>query len=99
MCWYCDTVTGDWLVDYHPDYANLFVATGCSGHAFKFAPNLGREVLALIERRPTQFTDRFSFAPTNPHGADYRGGVMREINLAELAGPTDLLPFGRPARL
>ncbi|BEJ16306.1 hypothetical protein CspHIS471_0509110 [Cutaneotrichosporon sp. HIS471] len=99
MCWYCDTVTGDWLVDYHPDFSNLFVATGCSGHAFKFAPNLGREVLALIERRPTQFTDRFSFAPTNPHGADYRGGEIREINLNELAGPADLLPFGRPSRL
>lgn len=100
MCWYCDTVTGDWLVDYHPDYSNLFVATGGSGHAFKFAPNIGREVLAIIERRGNpKFTDRFSFAPTVAHGADVRNGVRKEIDLAELAKPADLLPFGREAKL
>ncbi|WVQ81747.1 hypothetical protein IAT38_003872 [Cryptococcus sp. DSM 104549] len=52
LCWYCDTVTGDWLIDYHPDYENLFLATGGSGHAFKFATNIGREVLDVIERKP-----------------------------------------------
>lgn len=100
MCWYCDTITGDWLVDYHPDYTNLFVATGGSGHAFKFAPNIGREVLAIIERRGNpHFTDRFSFAPTRPAGADVRTGTRRELDLSQLAKPTDLLPFGRTARL
>lgn len=100
MCWYCDTVTGDWLVDYHPDYTNMFVATGGSGHAFKFAPNIGREVLAIIERRGNPiFTDRFSFAPTNPAGADYRSGERRELDLGQLAKPVDLLPFGRTAKL
>jgi hypothetical protein len=28
---YCDTVTGDWLIDYHPDFDNLVVASGDSG--------------------------------------------------------------------
>jgi hypothetical protein len=28
---YCDTHTGDWLIDYHPDLDNLVVATGDSG--------------------------------------------------------------------
>jgi hypothetical protein len=28
---YCDTVSGDWLIDYHPDYENLIIASGDSG--------------------------------------------------------------------
>lgn len=31
VCWYNDTPTGDFVMDYHPDHANLFVATGGSG--------------------------------------------------------------------
>lgn len=31
VCWYTDTPTGDFIVDYHPDHANLLVATGGSG--------------------------------------------------------------------
>jgi hypothetical protein len=38
---YCDTHTGDWLIDYHPDFDNLVVATGDSGEY----------ILAVILRR------------------------------------------------
>ena len=31
FCWYTDTPKGDFIVDYHPEYTNLFVATGGSG--------------------------------------------------------------------
>ncbi|KAI4762471.1 fructosyl amino acid oxidase [Aureobasidium sp. EXF-3400] len=31
LCWYTDTPKGDFIVDYHPEYSNLFVATGGSG--------------------------------------------------------------------
>lgn len=31
LCWYTDTPTGDFIMDYHPDYQNLFVAGGGSG--------------------------------------------------------------------
>jgi hypothetical protein len=41
--------TGDFLVDYHPKFQNLFVATGGSGHAFKFLPVLGQEIVKIIE--------------------------------------------------
>ncbi|KAK8864583.1 hypothetical protein IAR55_001833 [Kwoniella newhampshirensis] len=62
LCWYCDTVTGDWLIDYHPDYTNLVLATGGSGHAFKFAPNIGREILKVIEHRGSpEYKDRWAF--------------------------------------
>lgn len=31
VCWYTDTPTGDFIMDYHPDHSNLFLATGGSG--------------------------------------------------------------------
>ncbi len=42
MCLYCDTFDGDFFIDRHPDKPWLVVASGGSGHAFKFAPLLGR---------------------------------------------------------
>lgn len=31
LCWYNDTPTGDFIMDFHPDHKNLFIATGGSG--------------------------------------------------------------------
>lgn len=31
MCWYSDTPTGDFIMDYHPDYKNLFIGGAGSG--------------------------------------------------------------------
>jgi sarcosine oxidase/L-pipecolate oxidase len=54
FCHYADTPTGDFLVDYVPRYGgSLVVATGGSGHAFKFLPVLGDAIVRCIagERR------------------------------------------------
>ncbi|OCF61004.1 sarcosine oxidase [Kwoniella mangroviensis CBS 10435] len=65
LCWYCDTVTGDWLIDYHPDFDNLVIASGDSGHGFKFTPNIGREILKVIEKNPSpQYAEKWSFGYT-----------------------------------
>ncbi|RPA93026.1 FAD dependent oxidoreductase [Choiromyces venosus 120613-1] len=44
VCWYTDTPDGDFLVTWHPEYEGLFIASGGSGHAFKFLPVLGDEI-------------------------------------------------------
>lgn len=49
LCWYADTPHGHWLVGRHPGWDGLFVATGDSGHAFKFLPVLGERVLDVLE--------------------------------------------------
>ncbi|RPB11579.1 FAD dependent oxidoreductase [Morchella conica CCBAS932] len=49
LCWYTDTPTGDFLVCHHPQRRGLFVCTGGSGHAYKFLPVLGREVVDVLE--------------------------------------------------
>lgn len=45
LCWYSDTKDGNWLVDWHPGWKGLFIATGDSGHGYKFLPLLGDKVL------------------------------------------------------
>lgn len=49
MCWYTDTPTGDFIVDFHPEIEGLFLATGGSGHAFKFLPVIGEKVMEALE--------------------------------------------------
>jgi sarcosine oxidase/L-pipecolate oxidase len=51
LCWYTDTPKGDFIIDYHPEFAGLFVATGGSGHAFKFLPVIGERIADLVEEK------------------------------------------------
>ncbi|PHH91169.1 hypothetical protein CDD83_1450 [Cordyceps sp. RAO-2017] len=48
ICWYSDTKDGHWLVDWHPGWKGLFIATGDSGHGFKFLPVLGEKVVDCL---------------------------------------------------
>ncbi|KAI9930111.1 hypothetical protein ASPWEDRAFT_23836 [Aspergillus wentii DTO 134E9] len=54
LCWYTDTPKGDFIVDHHPEYENLFLATGGSGHAFKFLPVLGRHIVDNFEGKASE---------------------------------------------
>ncbi|KIW23775.1 uncharacterized protein PV07_11952 [Cladophialophora immunda] len=49
ICWYCDTPSGDFLITFHPQFNNLFLATGGSGHGFKFFPVIGDKIVAAIQ--------------------------------------------------
>ncbi|OAP59309.1 hypothetical protein AYL99_06607 [Fonsecaea erecta] len=49
ICWYCDTPSGDFLITFHPRFQNLFLATGGSGHGFKFFPVIGDRIVAAIQ--------------------------------------------------
>jgi glycine/D-amino acid oxidase-like deaminating enzyme len=40
-CLYCDTLDGHFVIDRHPRRPGLVVASGGSGHGFKFAPLVG----------------------------------------------------------
>lgn len=52
ICWYHDTILGDWLIDNHPQYSGLFVATGGSGHGYKFLPVIGERIVDIILGKP-----------------------------------------------
>lgn len=48
VCMYTVTPSWDFLVDRHPTLPGVVVASGLSGHGFKFAPALGRMVADLV---------------------------------------------------
>jgi glycine/D-amino acid oxidase-like deaminating enzyme len=51
VCQYENTSTGDFLIDRHPDLANVWLVGGGSGHGFKHAPAVAEHACALIEGR------------------------------------------------
>ena len=61
LCLYCDTVDGDFLIDAVPGRDGLYVSTGGSGHAFKFAPMLGELTADVIDDRDNPFRRRFAY--------------------------------------
>ncbi|PYH94321.1 FAD dependent oxidoreductase [Aspergillus ellipticus CBS 707.79] len=93
LCWYTDTPTGDFIMDYHPDFKNLFVGGAGSGHGFKFLPVLGEYMsLALKRGLPAKLADKWRFRKEYANREDVflgdgsRGGPeRRELNARERA--------------
>ncbi|GAA5811939.1 hypothetical protein MFLAVUS_005386 [Mucor flavus] len=56
VCWYSDSIDGDFVISPHPDYKNLIVATGDSGHGLKFIPIIGFKIREIIEGIDTQYS-------------------------------------------
>jgi sarcosine oxidase len=48
VCQYENTSTGDFLIDRHPDFENVWLVGGGSGHGFKHGPAVGEYVRARI---------------------------------------------------
>jgi len=53
VCQYENTSTGDFLIDRHPDFGNVWLVGGGSGHGFKHGPAVGEHACALIDGRVT----------------------------------------------
>ncbi|KAJ5367946.1 FAD dependent oxidoreductase [Penicillium cataractarum] len=90
LCWYSDTPKGDFIVDYHYDFKNLFIATGDSGHAFKFLPVLGRYVADSFEGKASETQKKKwklgrSSAPISRGDGSRGGPPRRALNAEELS--------------
>ena len=48
VCQYENTSNGDFLIDRHPDFTNVWLVGGGSGHGFKHGPALGEYVAARV---------------------------------------------------
>ncbi len=61
LCLYADTVDEHFWISRHPMIKGLTVASGGSGHGFKFAPVLGSLIADAVEGKQSSFGDKFSW--------------------------------------
>lgn len=59
LCLYCDVLDGHFWIDRHPQLEGLTVASGGSGHGFKFGPVLGELIADAVEGKPNPNLHRF----------------------------------------
>lgn len=48
-CWIADSSSHKFLIDKCPQFDNVYVASGDSGHAFKFLPTIGKYIVQKLE--------------------------------------------------
>jgi glycine/D-amino acid oxidase-like deaminating enzyme len=72
LCVYGDTRDAHFWIARHPERPNLTVATGGSGHAFKFAPILGELIADAVLGRANPFAHKFRWRTdlTTPWSGD-----------------------------
>ena len=61
VCQYENSSNGDFLIDFHPDMANVLLVGGGSGHGFKHGPEVGRHAAGRL-LGTTAAEPRFSLA-------------------------------------
>jgi sarcosine oxidase len=61
VCQYENTSNGDFLIDRHPDFENVWLVGGGSGHGFKHGPVVGEYVVQRVDARIEE-NPRFSLA-------------------------------------
>lgn len=102
MCWYADTQDENWLIGSVPGDPSLFVATGGSGHAYKFLPVIGGLVADAIQGvLPDNIVSKFAIdrkqRPSEvPPGTglrfERRMDNVRKLDETSLSTDGDLLP-------
>jgi sarcosine oxidase / L-pipecolate oxidase len=63
ICLYCDSSDGHFWIARDPDRPSVVIASGDSGHAFKFAPVLGPLIADVVEGRNHPLHSRFAWRP------------------------------------
>ena len=53
-CMYTRSPDGNFIIDMHPDYSNVAIAAGFSGHGFKFSSVVGKVLSDLITEGETE---------------------------------------------
>jgi glycine/D-amino acid oxidase-like deaminating enzyme len=72
ICLYCDTHDGHFWIAPDPERPGLIVATGDSGHGFKFAPVLGEIIADAAEGKSNPLLEKFRWRP------EVRAGQQKE---------------------
>ena len=70
VCLYTNTPDQHFIVDRHPEHAQVLIASPCSGHGFKFASALGEVLADLVQGS----APRFDLEPFRMGRLSARGG-------------------------
>lgn len=62
VCQYENTPNGDFLIDRHPDFENVWLVGGGSGHGFKHGPALGEYVAGKVTQADADSEPRFALS-------------------------------------
>jgi glycine/D-amino acid oxidase-like deaminating enzyme len=62
VCQYENTANGDFLIDRHPEFENVWLVGGGSGHGFKHGPAVGRYVADLAAGKLQKTEPRFALS-------------------------------------
>lgn len=62
VCQYENTSNGDFLIDRHPEFENVWLVGGGSGHGFKHGPVVGEYIAARIDGSKEGIEPRFNLA-------------------------------------
>lgn len=63
VCMYTNAPDEHFILDYHPEFPQVVVASPCSGHGFKFSPAIGELIAGMIEGKQSRFNlDLFRIA-------------------------------------
>jgi len=66
VCQYENTSTGDFLIDRHPHYDNVWIVGGGSGHGFKHGPAVGEHAAKMV-MTGAETHPRFTLASKGVH--------------------------------
>jgi glycine/D-amino acid oxidase-like deaminating enzyme len=73
VCMYCDTHDGNFWIARDPEHKGLVIATGDSGHGFKFAPVLGEIIADAAEGKDNPLLKKFRWRP------EVRAGTATDV--------------------
>lgn len=55
VCMYTNTPDEHFVLDYHPKFPQVIVASPCSGHGFKFSPVVGEIIAGMLDDKRPRF--------------------------------------------
>ncbi|KAI7896951.1 FAD dependent oxidoreductase [Mucor mucedo] len=91
VCWYADSIDGEFIIAPHPDYDNLVVATGDSGHAMKFLPMIGTRIAQVVENIDNEYTRAWAWRTVEPRAGFYdRPLLVDENQTVRMVTPSEL---------
>ena len=85
-CLYCATPDDHFIIDHAPGTDRVIVATGGSGHGFKFGGSLGAVIADAVEDVPNPLGDWFRIGDRFEGLADQTRSVMESRGYALTQG-------------